>query len=222
MTQERGITMINIILVDDHEIVRTGLKMIIEKMPGIKIVAEAENGQQAIDAVRHYKPDVVLMDVNMPVISGVEATRRITQYMPATKIIILTVHAENPFPAQLLEAGASGYLTKGCAAEELEKAIKAIMSIGRYIGSDIAQQMALSLLPGGDASPFDDLSSREMEVMMLLAQGKRPKEIAESLLLSPKTVATYKYRILEKLELENTIELAHFAIRHGILEDNNK
>lgn len=212
--------MINIIIVDDHEIVRTGLKMIIDKMSGIKIVAEAENGKQAIDMVREYKPNVVLMDVNMPEISGIEATRRISQYMPDTKIIILTVHAENPFPAQLLEAGASGYLTKGCAAEELEKAIKTVAVHGRYIGADIAQQMALSLLPGGDASPFDELSSREMEVMMLLSQGKKPKEIGDKLLLSHKTVATYKYRILEKLQLENVIELAHMAIRHGILEDN--
>ena len=212
--------MINIIIVDDHEIVRTGLRMIIAKMSGIKIIAEAENGKQAIDVVREYRPDVVLMDVNMPELSGIEATRRISQHMPDTKIIILTVHAENPFPAQLLEAGASGYLTKGCAAEELEKAIKTVMVQGRYIGADIAQQMALSLLPGGDASPFDQLSSREMEVMMLLSQGKKPKEIGEKLILSPKTVATYKYRILEKLQLENTIELAHMAIRHGILEDN--
>jgi len=211
--------MINVVLVDDHKIVRTGLKMIIAKMPGIKIVAEAENGKQAIDAVREYKPNVVLMDVNMPILSGIEATRRITQHMPATKVIILTVHAENPFPAQLLEAGASGYLTKGCAAQELEKAIKQVAHHGKYIGTDIAQQIALSMLPGGQASPFDDLSSREMEVMMLLAQGKRPKEIGDILILSPKTVATYKYRILEKLHLENDIELAHMAIRHGILED---
>lgn len=212
--------MINIILVDDHEIVRTGLKMIIAKMPGIKILAEAENGKQAIDAVRNYKPDVVLMDVNMPELSGIEATRRISLHHPETKIIILTIHAENPFPAQLLDAGASGYLTKGCAAEELEKAIKAVAKEGRYIGADIAQQMALSLLPGGESSPFDDLSTREMEVMMLLAQGKKPKEIGDDLFLSPKTIATYKYRILEKLNLENVIELAHIAMRHGILEDN--
>jgi two-component system invasion response regulator UvrY len=214
--------MINIILVDDHEIVRTGLKMIIAKMPGINILAEAENGNQAIEAVRNYKPDVVLMDVNMPELSGIEATRRISQHSPETKIIILTVHAENPFPAQLIEAGASGYLTKGCAAEELEKAIKTVAVHGRYIGSDIAQQMALSLLPGGESSPFDDLSTREMEVMMLLAQGKKPKEIGEALILSHKTIATYKYRILEKLDLENVIELAHLVMRHGLLEDNTQ
>ena len=213
--------MINIILVDDHEIVRTGLKMIIAKMAGIKIIAEAENGKQAVDLARKYNPHVILMDVNMPVMSGIEATRRITQHIKNVKIIILTVHAENPFPAQLLEAGASGYLTKGCAATELEIAIKKVATHGRYIGTDIAQQMALSLLPGGEASPFDELSSREMEVMLLLAQGKKPKEIGDILLLSPKTVATYKYRILEKLDLENVIELAHLTIRHGILEDNN-
>ncbi len=212
--------MIKIILVDDHEIVRTGLNMIVAKMPGIKIIAEAENGQQAIDLANNLKPDVILMDVNMPVISGIEATRRICQHTPNTKIIILTVHAENPFPAQLLEAGARGYLTKGCAAHELETAINTVAKNGRYIGTDIAQQMALSLLPGGESSPFDELSSREMEVMLLLAQGKSPKDIGGILLLSPKTVATYKYRILEKLKLENIIELAHLTIRHGILEDN--
>ncbi|MBL4661718.1 MAG: response regulator [Alcanivoracaceae bacterium] len=212
--------MIKIILVDDHEIVRTGLKMIVAKMPGIKILAEAENGQQAIDLANKLKPDVILMDVNMPIISGIEATRRITQHTPHTKIIILTVHAENPFPAQLLEAGASGYLTKGCAAHELEIAINTVAKDGRYIGTDIAQQMALSLLPGGESSPFDELSSREMEVMLLLAQGKNPNDIGKILLLSPKTVATYKYRILEKLKLKNIIELVHLTIRHGILEDN--
>lgn len=214
--------MIKIILIDDHEIVRTGLRMVIDKMSGIQILAEGQNGQEAIDLVRIHKPDVVLMDVNMPVISGVEATRRISQHMSETKVIILTVHTENPFPAQLLEAGASGYLTKGCAAEELEKAIKQVVTVGRYIESEIAQKMAMSMFPGTESSLIDDLSSREMEVMMLLAQGKRPKDIAESLILSPKTVATYKYRILEKLNLENTIELAHFAIRHGVLEDTNK
>ena len=213
--------MINVVLVDDHEIVRTGLRMIIAKMSGITIVAEAEDGQQAINAVNLHRPHVVLMDVNMPIISGLEATRRISLHTPQTKIIILTVHAENPFPAQLLEAGASGYLTKGCAATELEKAINIVADDGRYIGTEIAQQMALSLLPGGESSPFDNLSSREMEVMMLLAQGKKPRDIADLLVLSPKTVATYKYRILEKLELENTIELARFALRHGILEDND-
>lgn len=213
--------MINVVLVDDHEIVRTGLRLIIAKMPGITIVAEAEDGQQAIEAVNLHKPNVVLMDVNMPIISGLEATRRITQHSTKTKVIILTVHAENPFPAQLLEAGASGYLTKGCAAKELEKAIKSVAKNGRYIGTDIAQEMALSFLPGGDSSPLETLSSREMEVMMLLVQGKKPREIGNLLVLSPKTIATYKYRVLEKLELENTIELAHFAMRHGILENTD-
>ncbi len=212
--------MITLVLADDHEIVRTGLKMIIEKMPDIKVIAEAENGKQAIEAVRLYSPDVILMDVNMPIMSGIEATKRIASHMPDTKVIILTVHAENPFPVQLLEAGASGYLTKGCAATELENAIKAVYAQGRYIGTQIAQQMALSLMPGGDSSPFDELTPREMEVMMLLSQGKRPKEIANTLFISPKTVSTFKYRIFEKLKVQNLVELAHFAIKHGVLEDD--
>ncbi len=211
--------MIKVILADDHEIVRTGLKMIISKMPDINVIAEVENGEQAVYAVHQHKPDVVLMDVNMPVMSGIEATRRIATHSPDSKVIILTVHAENPFPVQLLEAGACGYLTKGCAASELETAIKTVHNCGRYIGVEIAQQMALSLMPGGDSSPFDELTPREMEVMMLLSQGKKPKEVAAILLLSPKTIATYKYRILEKLDLKNTVELAHFAKSHGILDN---
>lgn len=214
--------MIDIILVDDHELVRTGLKMIIAKMPGINIVAEGENGQQAIDLATQLRPDVILMDVNMPVITGLEATRRISAHMPDVKVIILTVHAETPFPSKLLQAGASGYLTKGCDAAELEKAIKRVATNNRYIGTDIAQQMALSLLPGGDSSPFNVLSEREMEVMMMLAHGKKPKEIAAKLYLSPKTIATYKYKIMDKLEVENLIELAHMAIRHGIIEESTK
>lgn len=212
--------MIDIILVDDHELVRIGLRMIISKMAGINIIAEAENGQLAINLAQKLKPHVILMDVNMPVITGLEATRRISADLPSVKVIILTVHAESPFPSKLLKAGASGYLTKGCAAEELEHAIKTVASNRKYIGTDIAQQMALSLLPGGNASPFDDLSNREMEVMMLLAQGKKPKEIGAKLFLSPKTIATYKYKIMEKLQVQNLIELAHLAIRHGILEEN--
>jgi len=212
--------MINVVLVDDHEIVRTGLKFIIDKMSGINIIAEANDGEEAVSIVSQHKPDVVIMDVNMPKISGVEATNRITSRFPETRVIILTVHAENPFPKKLLDAGAYGYLTKGCPAEELELAIKTVTKNKKYISNDIAQQIALSTLPGGDSSPFDELTSREMEVMLLLAQGKRPKEIGDAVFLSHKTIATYKYRILEKLELENTVELAHLAIKHGVLEDS--
>lgn len=210
--------MIRLLLVDDHDIVRTGVAHIIEKHKGIEIVGEAGTGEEALRLVRQHQPDVVLMDVNMPGLGGLEATRRIHRSTPKTKVIILTVHSEAPYPNHLLDAGASGYLTKGCAASELIDAIRCVHRGQRYIGKDIAQRLALSLLPGAEKSPFDELSIREMEVMMMLTQGIEVGSIANSLALSPKTVSTYKYRIYEKLDVRNDVELTHLASRHGILE----
>ena len=211
--------MIKVLLVDDHDIVRTGIRMVLEKMSGIKIVGESQDGYDALEQVKNSKPDVVLLDVNMPRMSGLEATRKIIDQDPYVRIIILTIHADNPYPRQLLDAGAQGYLTKGCAAEELEAAIKKVYAGQKYVGADIAQQMALSMLPGGAKdSPFDTLTNREMEVMMLLVRGKKAKEIGHMLGLNDKTVATYKYRILEKLDIQNEVKLTHMAIRHGILD----
>jgi len=210
---------IKLLLVDDHDIVRTGIRMVIEKMTNIKIIGEATNGQEAIDMALDLKPDVVLMDINMPRISGLQATRQITESDPYIRIIILTIHAQNPYPKQLLDAGATGYLTKGCAADELENAIRQVYAGKRYVGTDIAQQMALSMLPGGkNDSPFDVLGGREIEVVMLLVRGKKAKEIGHILGLKEKTVATYKYRILEKLDVNNEVKLTHLAIRHGLFE----
>ncbi len=211
--------MIKVLLVDDHDIVRTGLKLVIEQMDGINIIGECRDGKSAVEVVQTHRPDVILMDVNMPKMSGLEATRRITQTDPSVKIIILTIHAENPFPRNLLDAGAVGYLTKGCAAEELEKAIRKVARGHRYVGADIAQQMALAMLPGGgEGSPFDSLSMRELDVAMMLVRGKKAKEIAYVLGLTDRTVATYKYRILEKMGIRNEVELTHVAIRHGLLD----
>lgn len=211
--------MIKVMLVDDHDIVRTGLKLVAEKMSGVKIVGECSDGLEALEKVKLLKPDVILMDVNMPRVNGLEATRRITEADPYVRIIILTIHADNPYPKKLLDAGASGYLTKGCAAQELEDAINKVSRGQRYIGADIAQQMALAMLPGGHKdSPFDVLTTRELDVSMLLVRGKKAKEIASVLELTPQTVATYKYRVLDKMELKNEVELTHMAIRHGILD----
>lgn len=213
--------MIKVILVDDHDIVRVGIRLILESIDGVNVVGECSNGKEAVAAAKELKPDVVFMDVNMPGgLSGLEATRRITQSTPQTKIIILTVHADNPFPQQLLEAGAHGYLTKGCDASELQAALQRVYGGGRYVGADIAQQMALSSLPGHSGrSPFDALSNREMEVMLMLIEGKRAKEIGLIMNINDKTVATYKYRVLEKLGIKNEVQLTRLAIRHGIFED---
>ena len=210
--------MIRLVLVDDHDIVRTGIAHIIEKERDIEIVGEAGDGEDGLRLIRQCKPDVVLMDVNMPRLGGLEATRRMHKSMPEVRVIILTVHSEAPFPSHLLDAGASGYLTKGCAAEDLLAAIRAVHRGQKFIGKDIAQRLALSLLPGADRCPFDELSAREMEVMMMLVQGQEVTYIASSLALSPKTVSTYKYRIYDKLGVKNDVELTHLAIRHGITE----
>lgn len=207
---------IKVLLVDDHDIVRTGIKMVLEKMSGIEVVGECKDGREAVNQVVEKRPDVVLMDINMPVMSGLQATRKIAEIDDYIKVIILTIHAQNPLPKQMLDAGAAGYLTKGCAAAELELAIRQVYAGNRYVCNDIAQQMLFS--NNQKPSPFDALASREMEVAMLLVRGKKPDEIARALELTPKTVATYKYRVLDKLEMRNDIELTHLAIRHGILD----
>ncbi|MGA7802011.1 MAG: UvrY/SirA/GacA family response regulator transcription factor [Gammaproteobacteria bacterium] len=210
--------MIQVLLVDDHELVRTGIKRILNDARGIRVVSEAGTGEEAIQIVRQRKPDVVLMDVNMPGIGGLEATRRIRQIHPDLRVIVVTVHVDEPYPTRLLEAGAAGYLTKGCGVDEIVSAIRTVSQGERYIGADIARQLALSMLPGGKRSPFDRLSQREMQVMLMVTQGHSLQEISDKLCLSPKTVSTYRYRLYEKLGVANDVELTHLAMRHGMVE----
>ena len=209
--------MIRIVLVDDHTLMRTGLRMILEKQPDMQVVGEADNGERGLILIKRELPDIALVDVHMPGFSGVELTERVRRSKLTTRIVILTMAAEAPFPRRLLDAGASGYLTKGCPAEELLKAVRQVADGRRYVGSDIAQQMALESMNGG-ASPFAELSARELEVAMMLAQGHTAQIIADRLKLSAKTVATYKYRLFEKLNIDNVVALAHLANMHGLTE----
>lgn len=209
--------MIRILVVDDHELVRIGLRHILADYPSIQIAAEAVDGESALRMNREIRPDVVLLDVCLPGLSGFEVTKRLKQASPHLGVIILTVHEQAPYPAQLLEAGASAYLTKGCPATELVQAIQTVASGGRHIGSRVAQQMALDMLPGGKSSPFEELSAREMEVMLMLADGLKIADIAKAMHLSPKTVATYKYRIFEKLDTRNDVDMTRMAMRYGVV-----
>lgn len=211
---------IRVLLVDDHELVRTGIRRLLEDFDDIEIIAEAENGEEAINLVRQDKPDVILMDVNMPGIGGLEATRKLLQIHDDMKIIVVTMHVEEPFPTRLLKAGATGYLTKGCAVTEIVDAIRTVHKGKRFIGSDVAQQLALGMLPGSDKSPFDSLSQRELQVMLMVTQGQKIQEIAEMLCLSPKTVSTYRYRLFDKLDVKSDVELTHLAMRHGMIDDS--
>lgn len=209
--------MIRLLVVDDHELVRIGLRHIFEDYPAIRIAGEAVDGESALRMNRELRPDVVLLDISLPGLSGFEVTTRLKQASPELGIVILTVHEQAPYPAQLLEAGAAAYLTKGCPATELVEAIKTVARGGRHIGSRVAQQMALNLLPGGTASPFEVLSAREMEVMLMLAEGRKIADIAALMHLSPKTVATYKYRIFEKLNTRNDVDMTRMALRWGVV-----
>lgn len=210
--------MINVLLVDDHELVRTGIRRLIDDVPNIKVYAEAENGEDAISLARKRRPDVVLMDVTMPGIGGLEATRKLLQIYPDLPIIIVTVHIDDPFPSSLLKAGAMGYLHKGCKIDEIVSAIRDVHNGKRYISSDIAQTLALSLLPGNEKSPFDGLSQREMQVMLMLVQGNKVQDISTKLCLSPKTISTYRTRLFDKLAVRNDAELTRLAMRYGILD----
>lgn len=214
--------MIRVVLVDDHELVRTGFRMILSQQSGIEIVGEAANGEEGLALIRRAKPDVALVDVHMPKLSGIELTDRVRRHKLATRIVILTVVNEAPFPRRLIEAGASGYLTKGCAADELVRAVRQVADGRRYLAPDVAELLALGAIDGNKTSPFETLSARELDVAMKLSQGQDMQEIAAHLTLSAKTVATYKYRLFEKLGVDNPVALAHLAHLHGLLDDRSR
>jgi two-component system invasion response regulator UvrY len=210
--------MIEVLLTDDHALVRTGIKRLLEDSKQIKIVGEADCGEVCINQVAELEPDVILMDVNMPGMGGVEACRRILQRDPEQKIIILTIHTEQTFPKRLLEIGARGYLTKECDSSEMINAVKQVHQGGSYIEPRIAQQLALSLLPGNEENPVDRLSRREFQVMLMISQGLSNNEISERLCLSPKTVSTYRSRLLEKLGAHNEVDLIRIAVEQGMVD----
>jgi two-component system invasion response regulator UvrY len=211
--------MIRLLLVDDHELVRTGVKSILERALDIEVVAEASTGEEALELVKKNVPDVVLMDVNMPGIGGIEATRRLLRAHPGLHVIALTALDDDPFPSRLNDVGARGFLTKGCPAQEMIHAVRMVYRGQRFISPEVAQKHTITEWKGGSANPFQGLSSRETQVLMQILDGRRNQEISDILCLSPKTVSTYRQRILEKLDIRNDVELTRLAYRHGLLSD---
>lgn len=209
--------MIKVYLVDDHELVRTGIRRILEDAGDLLVVGEAADGEEALRTARKAAPDVVLMDINMPGIGGIETTRRLVRLLPGVKVIALTVLDDDPFPAHLNEAGAAGYLTKGCPAKELIEAVRTVQRGFPFVGASVARKHMLAGWQGLAATPFATLSSREMQVTMLILNGQRSQEISDGLSLSPKTVSTYRQRIFEKLHVRTDVELVRLAYRHGLL-----
>lgn len=208
---------IKILLVDDHAVVRMGFKMLIEAEADIKVIGEAESGELAVKLFQELKPDIIVMDITMPGIGGLEAIDRIMAKDKNTKILVLSAHEDSVHPKRVLNAGAMGYLTKRSAAEELIKAIKSIHQGKRYLEPNIAQQMAITQL-SGETNPAEILSDREFEVFMALAKGKSTNDIADTLCLSPRTVGTHLYNIKQKLNANNSAEIALIAIRCGLID----
>ncbi|MDX1594600.1 MAG: response regulator [Gammaproteobacteria bacterium] len=211
--------MITVLLVDDHELVRTGIRFVLEAEQDIDVVAEASSGEAAIERLRTGDlPDVVILDINMPGIGGIETLHRLIHSHPELRLIVLSVQGNDPYPSKLLQMGAMGYLTKGCPANELVQAVRTVAGGQRFLSADVAQKLALTLLPGKNKSPIEGLSQREVQVLLMVIEGCGIQEIAERLCVSPKTVGTYRHRLYEKLDVSNDVELTHVALRHGVCD----
>ncbi len=219
MTVSRGVRLIKVLVVDDHDLVRTGITRMLADIDGLQVVGQADSGEESLKKARELKPDVVLMDVKMPGIGGLEATRKMLRSHPEIKVVAVTVCEEDPFPTRLLQAGAAGYMTKGAGLAEMVQAIRLVFAGQRYISPQIAQQLAIkSFQPQVNNSPFDLLSEREIQIALMIVGCQKVQVISDKLCLSPKTVNTYRYRIFEKLSISSDVELALLAVRHGMVD----
>lgn len=207
----------SVMLVDDHAVVRMGFRLLLDSSPDIKVVAEAESGEDAVRRFAEVKPDVVVMDISMPGIGGLEAIDRILAKDPGVRILVLSAHEDAMHARRVLKAGAAGYLTKRSAAEELIQAIRQVRQGKTFLEPEIAQQLAMEQL-SGNRNPVDTLSEKEFKVFLALAKGQSVQEIAEVMSLSPRTVGTHLYNIKQKLGASNSAELAIIAIRAGLVE----
>lgn len=211
--------MIKLMLVDDHDLVRTGIRRLLDDTGDFDVVAEAMSGEDAIKKIRNCDPDVVLMDINMPGIGGVEATRMLLSHKPNLKIIVVSMHQDELHPQRILKAGALGYLTKGAKVEEIVHAIHEVIESRHYITPEIAQRLVVSQFEDEKGSPFDSLSERELQVLYHLMEGLKVTNISAKMRLSPKTISTYRYRLYDKLGVSTDIELARLALYHGLVDN---
>lgn len=210
--------LIKVLIVDDHALVRMGIRQLLAPCSDIEIVAEADNGEKALSLVKEHRPDIIVLDMKMPGIDGWEVIRRLKTSSANSKIIALSAMATEPLPMKVLQLGAMGYLSKEASLDELTIAIRRIHKGERYLSADLAQKIAMkSLDPVGD-SPFEELSEREMQVMLMITSGLKVPEIAKRLFLSTKTINCYRYRMFAKLGVKNDVELTHFAIQHNVVE----
>lgn len=211
--------MIKIILADDHCLVRTGLRRLLDDVDNLTVVGEADNGNDAVLQAKELDPDVAILDINMPGLNGLKTTEILRRDFPELKIIILSMHTDELFPQRLIKAGADAYLTKDSGIKEILHAISEVLQSRTYICTEVAQKLAMVNTNGNGASPFINLSKRELEVLGLMIQGHKVADISDKLCLSPKTISTYRYRLLNKLSVQNDIELTKLAMQYGFIEE---
>jgi two-component system invasion response regulator UvrY len=211
---------IKILVVDDHDLVRTGIVRILKDVKDFDIIAELGSGEAAVDYCRKNSPDIVLMDISMPGIGGLEATRKVLRICDSARVICVSMHKDNPLPTRIMQAGAHGFLTKDAEPREMVDAIYKVHSGQKYISPEIAQVIAIGQLSPQSDNPFDQLSERELEITMMLTRAVKVPEIAKHLNISAKTVNTYRYRLFAKLDIESDVELTHLALRHKIIQSS--
>ncbi|TGJ99491.1 DNA-binding response regulator [Leptospira semungkisensis] len=210
--------MISTLIADDHLLVREGLKKILSEESDIDIVCEAENGQQVLDFLNHHPVQIIILDINMPLMSGLDILKYIHKLSPDARVLILSMYPEDRFAVRALKAGASGYITKASAGEELIVAIRKVISGNRYVSPEATEILVRELARPSDKLSHETLSEREFQILMLLVKGKSVRVIAEDLALSVNTVNTYRSRILEKMNLKSTQELVRYAYDQNLLE----
>lgn len=215
---EAGLT--KILVVDDHDLVRMGIVRMLTDIEGYQVVGDARSGEEAVIKARTLSPDVILMDVKMPGMGGLEATKKLLVVNPALKIIAVTACDDDIYPTRLMQAGAVGYVTKGAEFSEIINAINKVIRGDLYMSNGIAQQLALKNFSGvtNKESPFEKLSQRELQTAMLIASGQKVNGIATAFCVSPKTVNSYRYRIFEKLNINSDVELTLLAVKHNLLD----
>lgn len=206
-----------IVIADDHAVVRMGLVQIISETSDLEVIAEAENGNLLLDKIRALQPDVVLMDINMPEKSGWDVMMQLKIESPKLPVIVLSISPEKDFAVKFFKAGASGYLTKASAPEQLVDAIRKVAGGGKFVSPALAEKLASDLIADGEQAPHESLSPREFQVMSLIASGKTVSEIAEALGVSVPTVSTFRARILEKMSMKTNAQLTHYVIKNGLL-----
>lgn len=215
--------MVRVLLVDDHALVRAGIRAILEGESDVEIVGEGEDGESALRLARGLKPDVLICDLHLPGLSGLEVPERLRQSMPDLKVMIVTVQEEGPLPRRLLDAGAHAYVVKACERKEFIHGLRQVLLGRKYLSANIAQRLALEAVnaPKGE-SPFDSLTARELEITRMFCLGRRAVDIAESLSLSPKTIATHKTRLFAKLGVSDLVSLSRMARAYGLFDPHTE